>query len=108
MNDRVDDAELLYHRAADGHFWRDESGGLHCSDTAFQDKEKQPSVDRASLQNSEPARSRNASSDAIFALSTGRVRDIEVAQNDDRGRLQFMYEVDVLADPIAEGNVDGL
>src|SRR5687768_15922496 len=76
-DDHVDDQELLYHAVREKHFIRHSETDITVSENAYYDSRKQPSVDRAQLNDSEPQRTRFRESDAIVSLVTADVRGIE-------------------------------
>ena len=55
--DRVDDAEVLYRAVRQGEFHRVSDTEVTLSENAFSDRSKQPSVDRAEINDREPSMS---------------------------------------------------
>ena len=103
--DRVSDEEQLY-RNVRGNLEYEEyaydptTGHLTFLPKAFQDKEKEPSVDRAKLRNFAPEQSRIEKDNGIVTLITQEVRQIgDVKTNDNNGRT-VKHTVDVCANPI--------
>jgi hypothetical protein len=103
--DRVDDAEILYHAVRDGEFNRYSETEVIVSETAYQTPNKRPSVDRAKINNFEPHRSRfNEPSNAVVSLLTEEVRAIDtVFQHTPRGEpAGEPYVFDVIPRPIKD------
>jgi hypothetical protein len=90
--DHVHDDETLYHVVVDDpRNFKVVNGELKLSSTAFGDRERRPSVDRAYLRDNDPRNSQWDPSDCIVSLITHEVRSVV----DVRPRA-----VDVIPDPI--------
>lgn len=99
--DRVQDDEQLYRRVLSSVplLYSMDGGQIRFSSTAFNDRSKQPSVDRARLQNFDPQRSRIAKTDGIVELNAADIRAIgPIFHQNDSGRSS--HAVDVVPDPI--------
>ena len=102
--DCVSDEEKLYRNVRGNleyeEYSYDTTGRLTFLPKAFQDPEKEPSVDRAKLRNFDPEQSRLKEENGIVTLITKEVRQIgDVKTNDDKGK-QIKHAVDVSPDPI--------
>ena len=95
-HDPVTDDEILYRRIRlAGPGVKSEQGELKISASAFNDSiKRQPSVDRASLQENGPESSKQASTDGVLSLNAGEIRAEPVAYND------FKFILDIHADPM--------
>lgn len=104
QQDEVGPDELLYRCIRAKHIVPIE-GGFACSESAFMDPNKEPSVDRASLCNDDPTHTRREPSDAVASLITHEVRDIKtvVKRTGSTGQtIAFTYKIDVKPDPIKD------
>ncbi len=102
--DHVSDEEELYRNVRGNleyeEYSHDSTGRLTFLPKAFQDKEKEPSVDRAKLRNFDPEQSRMSEENGIVTLITEEVRQIgDVKTNNDRGK-PVKHVVDISPDPI--------
>lgn len=70
--------------------------------SAFNDRERKPSVDRQDLRQGAPQSSRKAPSAGVVALIAGEVRGISVATLDKDEQVQMVHAVDVLHRPLDE------
>jgi hypothetical protein len=93
------DDETLYRSVRDDrlNFVCDGQGSLtRLSTTAFNDRGKEPSVDRATLRPSGPPSSRRSESDGVVSLVTLDVRAIRaVVTYDNKGKVVQSHDVDV-------------
>lgn len=98
----VDSGELIYRRIpADPLYYSIQNGVLRISPSAFNDRELKPSVDRARLNNNDAKLSQLQPTDGIASLIVGDVRAIaDVVQRDKDGKTNFVYKIDVIADPV--------
>lgn len=99
--DRVEDDEQLYRRVPNlaPSVYSTEGGQLRFSSTAFNDRSKQPSVNRAKLQNFDPHRSRFTNMDGVIELNTAKIRAIgPIVQQNNSGSSSHV--VNVVPDPI--------
>ncbi len=86
-----DDEGLYRHVRNDPRNFKDEGTHRRVSQSAFGDRSRKPSVDRAWLKNYEPRNSQRDPTDCIVCLGAGEVRtQIDVSPRD----------VDVVPDPI--------
>lgn len=95
--DPVADSEYLFRsvRLSDAGY-RYEDGKVRISASAFNDRNKQPSVDRAFLINNDPCKSQKSASDCVVSLLTKKVRKEKVERNGSE------FILDVQADPLQE------
>ncbi len=86
-----------------------EGAEWHLSVTAFNDRNRQPSVDRAAIR-PDPSDSRKEGSHGIVEFLTGEVRtEVHVVMNPGApAKQQQEYKVDVFARPIPEDNPEHL
>lgn len=100
------DEELLYRAVRDlkDHYGCDPKGKLiHVGNSAFNDRERKPSVDRSVLCLEGPEASRFAPEDGIVTLGAGDVRGISgVITNSKTGCLLYAHNVDVRHVPVDE------
>jgi len=102
----VSDEEELYRNVRgnleyEEYFYDPTTGRLTFLPKAFQDREKEPSIDRAKSRNFDPEQSRISEENGIVTLITREVRQIgNVVTNDNEGRVN--HAVDVSADPTPE------
>lgn len=75
-------------------------GTLRVSSSAFNDRERKPSVDREAVRGS-PELARKSATDGVISLITGDVRSINVTTNDAKGRPVHEHSVDVTHNPLA-------
>ena len=99
MSERVEDTEVLYRRVIfDPVCFEVVGDKIVVTSTAFNDRHKQPSVDRAKLCNAEPAYTQGADKRAgVVSLITEEVRSISLQSG---GETPQTYIVDVVADPV--------
>lgn len=99
----VSHEELIYRAVRDtpDHHGCDEQGKLlRLGTSAFNDPEKKPSVDRATLQAGGPASSRKVSSDGVVTLRAAEVRGVSSAvTNNSKGKALHVHAVDVMHVP---------
>lgn len=101
--DRVDDEELLYRRLTVGlGYKRLPDGQLRISASAFADRGRRPSVDRAKLRDNDPSLTRLHQTDAVASLIAAQVRHIQVSTNDSDGKPILAHAVDVEPVPLDE------
>ncbi len=96
-NSFVEDEEILYRsvRLADGGY-KLENGVYQISSSAFNDRNMQPSVDRAQLKNNNPEQSRKSKTDCVVSLKTLEIRNETIERN------EINYILDVKPDPTDE------
>jgi hypothetical protein len=99
--DRVDDAEVLYRAVWKNDFDRVSETEVTLTENAFGDKSKEPSVDRAHINEYEPERSRFRESDAVVSLIAEKVREITLTQVLPGGQ-GHPYTFDVVPRPILD------
>ena len=99
--------ELLYRSILPGDVVVQPSG-WRLRSTAFNDRNKKPSVNRACI-SPDPRDTRRSSSDGVVALVTQEVRtDVRVFVDPNApANKRTEYKVDVFARPILSGNPDG-
>lgn len=105
--DVVSDDELLYRRipyAAEGQFFYSlqPDGTVRISSSAFGDRNRRVSVDRAQLNNFDPAKTQATSDDGVVQLLTRSVRNVSVSTNDKDGRPVQQHFLDVMSAPLPE------
>jgi len=105
--DVVGDDELLYRRipsAAEGAFFYSlqPDGTVRVSSTAFGDRNRRVSVDRAQLNNFDPTKTQTTSDDGVVQLLTRVVRAMSVATNDKDGKPIQQHLLDVMPAPLPE------
>ena len=103
--DIVSNDELLYRRipyAAEGPFFYSlqPDGTVRISSTAFGDRNRRVSVDRAQLNNFEPAITQTTSDDGVVELLTRAVRAVSVSTNDKDGKPIQQHLLDVMSAPL--------
>jgi len=100
--DEIANEEVVYRCVFFGrNLYRLEGGRLIVSSQAFADRERKPSVDRASFCGSDPSWAQMDQRDGVVSLMTGAVRELNtVVQRDSKGRETFTYKLDVEPDPI--------
>lgn len=100
----VNDDEELYRRIQSDPclFSRQPNGLPRFSASAFNDRNNEPSVDRASICNNNPSHTQLAVTDGVISLYAGEVRAIEpILQRDEKGKEVInRHKIDVKADPI--------
>ncbi len=97
--------ELVFRAVADNpQLWgTDQAGGLRLSGSAFNDRNKEPSVDRESLLALGAAQSRKSESDGVACLLTGEVRAIRtVVTLDAKQQPVREHIVDVVHVPVTD------
>jgi hypothetical protein len=100
MTDYVHDDELLY-RAIRKAFVIEMDGKLRCGVESFRDPERKPSVDRAKLLAFRPYLTRRDETDAVGSLVARAVRALHIVQRSGpKGNIEFVYQIDVIPDPI--------
>lgn len=106
------DDETLFRSVRDEpqHFGCDATGELkRLSHSAFNDRDMQPSVDRATLRAGGAGDSRKSDSDGVVALVAVEVRAIKgVATRDSKGRAKQPHQVDVVHAPEADNHSHSL
>lgn len=104
-NDLVRDDEILY-RSVRGKYGEeysyDDTGKLQISSQAFRDRERKPSVDRASLREFNPTLSKQSETDGIVSLMTADVRAIGSVKTRLVDEDTVVHAVDVIYDPVPE------
>jgi hypothetical protein len=109
---RVEDHEVLRRAVKDDptHFACDANGALvHLGQSAFNDPEKRPSVDRAALQPDGAHVARRADTDGVVSLVASDVRNIAgVSTFNDKGKIVQGHEVDVRHDPLNNNRAHAL
>lgn len=104
-NDFVRDDEVLY-RSVRGKYGEeyayDSTRQLKISSEAFRDREKEPSVDRAKLQEFNPSLSKRNDTDGVVSLITADVRAIGTVKTKIQNADTTVHAVDVIYDPTAE------
>jgi len=91
-DDYVCDSELLYRGVPNQpgiHYLPISGGGYRVSRAAFEDRRRQPSVDRAKLRDYDPEKSKKGPDYLVVSLTAGGVRRIE----------GFSRTIDVMPDP---------
>lgn len=93
-NSPVDNCEILYRsvRLSDGGY-RYEDGKYIISSTAFNDRRKQPSVDRAILKSNDAEKSRRSATDCVVSLKASDIRNEKIERGEDQ------YILDIKPDP---------
>lgn len=102
--DEVDSSETLYRRVRNG-TCKFVEGHWKCSENAFGDLDKEPSVDRAKCCGNDPAYTRLEAADAVASLSARDVRNINtvVQRTGATGAtISHRYKIDVRPDPIKD------
>lgn len=98
----IEDDEHLYRRVPDDpKLYKGSTGGdlVHLSASAFNDRCKRPSVDRATLRGSDPLRSCLDDSDGVVSLIAAEVRKVKVDQLDAKQKPVRTHDIDVLHRP---------
>jgi len=105
----VDDGEDLIRRIpADSNCYDSSHGALRLSSTAFNDRERMPSVDRRRMKASLDD-CKNHPTDGLLLLITNEVRAISLAQTDQKGKpTSDLHKIDVIHRPIEAGDAGGL
>lgn len=100
--DRVQDDEQLYRRIPNlaSPLYSTEGGQFRFSSTAFNDRSRQPSVDRAKLQNFDPHRSRITTTDGIVELNAAKIRAVGPIVQQNNSAAPSSHVVDVMPDPV--------
>ncbi len=103
--DKVSADEMLY-RCIRAEYAKLVDGVCQCSENAFLDPEKEPSVDRANYCNNNPEYSRRDATDGIASLSAQEIRNIQnVVMRSENGKtIKHKYTIDIKPDPL-EGNL---
>jgi hypothetical protein len=104
--DVVANEEILYRSVPEGRNWVKLIGG-ECkpSAQAFNDKDRQPSVDRAKLLAHDPVRAKMQSSDGILQLKAGDVREEKIVKTEKQSgqpEVKVTLSVDIVPDPTKE------
>lgn len=102
METHISDEEVIYRCVFYPKAYSLENGVWRISSMAFADKNSQPSVDRACLRNYNPRSTQVSPDDGVVGLVVGEVRLIKVPQNDSKGNLVQIYEIDVKHRPREE------
>ena len=76
-----------------------ENGKLRIRQNAFRDGNKEPSVDRAELNQSNPCLSKKSDTDGVVSFMTAEVRDIGTVTTRDQNANVVVHTVDVTYDP---------
>jgi hypothetical protein len=106
----VEDQETLLRSVpASGEYYsHDPSGNLQLSSTAFNDRNRQPSMDRQVLLQSVDAAKKSAT-DGLIKLEANEIRAIQLHQVDNRGKPKAeLHAIDVIYSPVLPGNAQGL
>jgi hypothetical protein len=102
LTDVLDD-EVLFRSIPDevALFGCDSTGQLsRLSSSAFNDRQREPSVDRAALQSEAPSQSRKQPACGVVSLGAREVRDIRsVLTFTEKGQIQTRHAVDVVHAP---------
>ncbi len=99
----IDDEEILYRCVFAGRdCYRKVENRIVVSSQAFTDREKQPSVDRAKLCDHDPNYTQQNPDDGVVSLVTKEVRQIDIVQNDPKGKPEFTYKIDVIYRPLED------
>lgn len=108
----VEDDEVVRRAVKDDptHFACDANGALlRLGQSAFNDPEKRPSVDRAVLQPAGAQAARRADTDGVVSLVARDIRNIAgVATFNDKGKVVQEHEVDVRHDPLNNNRAHAL
>jgi len=97
--DSVADDEILYRsiRAGrGGEYYIDQDGILRFTSQAFNDKSREPSVDRAKMRNNNPTLSKKSPSDGIVSLVTSEIRAEKVPVDHSQNNNPTQYILDVI------------
>jgi len=105
--DVVGDDELLYRRIpyrTDHPFYyaRQPDGTIRLSASAFGDRNRRISVDRARLTGNQPSRSLSTPNDGVVSVVAHTIRAESIAANDSRGRPVETHMLDVIPAPLPE------
>lgn len=94
----VGDDETLYRRiqTGRGYYFPNDEGGMSISAEAFSDPERQPSVDRAGINQYDPSKTQIDNSDAVLKTAAVDVRRINLMGGTPPEKLN----VDVVPDPL--------
>ena len=104
--DKVEDDEVLYRSVSKDCFTIAADGALQLTSTAFNDRTKNPSVDRAKLCGSNPVYAKKKQTDGVVSLTALSIRRIvDVVQNDKHGKPKLAHAVDVIPDPVKDDPV---
>ncbi len=87
---------------ADEYYYEQPTGRLIIESKAFLDRQKEPSVDRAKLNNFDPGKSRIREEDGVVTLIAHCVRQIGKVSTRDDECGEVNHVVDVKPDPISE------
>jgi len=102
MINYVEDSEILYRRVpcTPENFEKEQSGILRVSPSAFRDRNKQPSVDRAKLCNEDPSftQGNDAKSGVVFLIAS----EVRAAGLQKEGDNPIAYTIDIVYAPIPE------
>lgn len=100
----VNDGEILHRRI----FRDDITAERRLSSTAFNDRGRKPSVNRATLSGS-PAATQESPTDGVVQLVTNDVRQVSVLRDPKSKEVPApVHNVDVVERPIAADNPEGL
>lgn len=104
MTDRVDDSEILYRAVSDRpqYLERAEDGTIRFNSTAFADRARRPSVNRALLTNFNPQTTQRDASDCVVSVIAYDVRQIYEMRSDNKGDIIQTYVADVEPVPLPE------
>ncbi len=100
----VEDLEALYRaiRMDRGEFVLGKDGRIRFSASAFNDRDRTPSVDRSSLR-AEPRDTRLTEADGVTAVNTGAVRAIRTIRVDPARKTdERVYQVDAIHRPLPD------
>ena len=101
----VEDVEVIFRSVPDNPimFQTQSDGRPHFSTSAFNDRERQPSVDRACLTNGQPVSSRLTPESGVASLIVARARAIQTVRTlDSKQCVVFSHQVDVVHVPLVE------
>ena len=99
--DRVDDEEILFRRVLnDTNQYHVEDDEVRVSATAFNDRQKRPSVDRKRICKT-PIWTQQGAEHGVLRITAAQVRGIDSIEHKKKGE-QFSYAFDVHPDPIVD------
>lgn len=107
--DVVGDDELLYRRMPFDperslYYLREPDGTIRVSSSAFSDRNRRISVDRAALNSFDPSKTQQISDDGVISLLTSDLRAITVATNDKDGKPLIQHLIDVIPVPLPDNH----
>lgn len=101
----VEDVEVVFRSVPDEPtMFKVETGGRpRFSSSAFNDRDRRPSVDRASLTDGQPASSCQSPQSGVVSIIVARARAIQTVKTlDSKQCLVFTHDVDVVHVPLSE------